>query len=255
MAEKCELLQVRLAAFAFGVLSCACNPFKSVGISVRTQWVGSPAQRVVQVEFWKRGDCFTIPSGTRVLLNGEPLHLSMAGGKRPPPSRPRPPAEPQGLDWPIPNCLPAYFTSEPFAPGEAKSDRIAVEMLGKTGLVEIRGLLAQRALRVTSGSLESGKDVTLEWTPTTDSWPERMVGAEVYVDSASGQRLIIAGSAVDARLGRFRFRLPQLQPGMVQLSVNAGATRPRAPVWYCQGFTECISGEVFGPPPIEVQVR
>jgi hypothetical protein len=217
--------------------------------------VGSPAQRVVQVEFWKRGDCFTIPSGTRVSLNGEPLHLSMAGGKRPPPSRRRAPAEPQGLDWPIPNCSPAYFTSDAFTPGEAKSDRIDVEMLGKQGLVEIRGLLAQRSLRVSSGALETGKDVTLEWAPTTDSWPARMVGAEVYVDSANGQRLIIAGAAVDAHLGRFRFRVPELQPGAVQLSVNAGATRPHAPVWRCQGFTECISGEVFGPPAIEVQVR
>ena len=68
-----------LHAFALGLVSCGGNPLKSIGIGVRTEWVGSPAQRVVQVEFWKPGKCFVIPNGTRVLLNGTPKFVGTVG--------------------------------------------------------------------------------------------------------------------------------------------------------------------------------
>ena len=70
-----------LLTIAVGVLACDTSPLGSIGIGVRAAWVGSPAQRVVQVNFWEDGDCFVIPSGTRVLLNGKALRLTMAGGK------------------------------------------------------------------------------------------------------------------------------------------------------------------------------
>ena len=69
-----------LLAIAVGVLACDTSTFGSIGVGVRAAWVGSPAQRVVQVNFWEAGDCFVIPNGTRVLLNGKALRLTMAGG-------------------------------------------------------------------------------------------------------------------------------------------------------------------------------
>jgi len=242
-----------LHAFALGLVSCGGNPLKSIGIGVRTEWVGSPAQRVVQVEFWKPGKCFVIPNGTRVLLNGKELQMSMAGGHGPPPSRWHRPSEIQSLDWPMANCLPAYFSSEPFTPTAPQADRIDVEMFGKTGFVEIEGLLAQRSLRVTSGPVETGKLVTLEWSPASDAWPEPTIGAEVYIDRPGAQQIVVSGSDLVAGAGNFRFRLPALPPGLVQLSVNPGATRPTARVKACHGFSECVSREVLGAPPIEVQ--
>ena len=242
-----------LHAFALGLVSCGNNPFKTVGIGVRTEWVGSPAQRVVQVEIWKSGKCFVIPKGTHVLLNGKELRMSMAGGNGPPPSRWHRPSEVQSPDWPMLNCLPAYFSSEPFTPTAPRADRIDVEMLGKTGFVEIDGLLAQRSVRVTSGPVETGKLVTLEWSPASDVWPDPTIGAEVYVDRPGLQQVVISGAGLLARTGNFRFRLPAVGPGLVQLSVNPGATRPTARVKACHGFSQCTSREVLGAPPIDVQ--
>lgn len=242
-----------LQAFALGLVSCGSNPLKTIEIGVRTEWVGSPAQRVVQVEFWKPGKCFVIPNGTRVLLNGKELHLSMAGGHGPLPSRWHRPSEVQSLDWPMANCLPAYFSSEPFTPTAPRADRVDVEMFGKTGFVEIEGLLAQRSLRVTSGPVETGKLVTLEWSPASDGWPDPMIGSEVDLDRSGLPQIEISGSDLFARAGKFRFRLPAVGTGLVQLSVNPGATRPTARVKACHGFSHCTSREVLGAPPIEVQ--
>lgn len=242
-----------LHAFALGLVSCRSNPFKTVGIGVRTEWVGSPPQRVVQVEFWKPGKCFVIPNGARVLLNGKELRMSMAGGNGPPPSRWHRPSEVQSLDWPMANCLPAYFSSEPFTPTAPQADRIDVEMFGKTASVEIEGLLAQRSVRVTSGPVETAKLVTLEWSPASDVWPDPTIGAEVYIDRPGLQQIVISGSHLFARAGKFRFQLPTVGPGLVQLSVNPGATQPTARVKACHGFSRCTSREVLGAPPIEVQ--
>jgi hypothetical protein len=237
---------------ALGLVSCGGKPFKSIGIGVRTEWVGSPPQRVVQVELWNPGRCFTIPKGTRVLLNGKELHLSMAGGNAPPPSRWHRPSEVQSPDWPMPNCLPAYFSSDPFTPSAPQTDRIDVEMFGKRGFVEIEGLLAQRSLSVSSGPVAVGKLVTLEWSPTSDTWPDPVIGAEVVIEGQGFQQIVISGMSLLAKAGNFQFRFPAVPPGVARLSVNSGAG-PTARVKACHGFLECISRPVLGAPPIDVR--
>ena len=244
-----------LHAFAMGLLSCDSNPLRSIGMGVRMEWVGSPAERVIQVEFWKPGECFVLPSGTRVLLNGRELHVTLAGGKRPPPSRRYRRQQVESLDWGIANCEPALLSSEPFIPAAPRADRNDVEMYGRTGFAEIEGLLAQRSLSITSGPLGSGKMVTLEWSPSSDIWPNPVIGAEVYVDVLGRQRVVISGPKLYATSGRFEFRMPEVPPGLVTLSVSSGAARPTARVNRCHGFSECSSRGVLGAPPIEVRVE
>ena len=251
---RCTLL-----AIAVGMFGCKPNPLADIDIDVRTEWVGSPAERVVQVHFSKLSECVAIPSGARVVLNDKPLHLTSVGGKGPAPSRSRwwgRRAEPHGIDWPtLPNCVAAYFTSDPFTPSAPRADRIEVAMFGSTGLLEIQGLLAERSLSVTSGALAPGQDVVLEWSPKSDVWTNPVVGAEVTVDAPGRQRVMISGAALRATPGRFQFRLPELAPGTVALSVNEGATRPTARVNQCRGFASCILREVLGAAPLELPLN
>ncbi|MET0794478.1 MAG: hypothetical protein ABW061_23350 [Polyangiaceae bacterium] len=221
---------------------------------MRSAWLGSPAQRVVEVQFWKPGDCFVVPEGTHVVLNGEALQLVSAGGRRPDTSHLRRPDAIRGIEIAAPNCEPALFRSQPFAPAPARSDRIVVEMSGHSGAVEIEGLLAERTLRVVSGPVERGKPVTLEWAPRSDVWPSRIVGAEVQIADADQKTILVAGSALKMKPGLFQFQLPDVKSNRVALSVNRGATQPYARVKRCSGFRECQSRAVMGPMPLEVEV-
>src|SRR4051794_17314539 len=208
-----------LLTSAVSVLACDTSPFGLIGIGVRAAWVGSPPQRIVQVNFWEAGDCFVIPNGTRVLLNGKALRLTMAGGMITPNFRYGPQnQEARALDWPMRKCIPAYFSSDPFTPAAPQVDRIDVEMFGKTGLVEIEGLLAERSVSVTSGPVEPGQTTTLEWSPSTDVWPARMIEAEVNIDAPDLQKLVISEPALEAKWGHFQFRFPELRPGLITLS-------------------------------------
>ncbi len=75
------------------------------------------------------------------------------------------------------NCFPAYLTSDPFTPTAPQTDRVDVEMFGKNGSVELEGLLAQRSLILRSGSVQPGKAVTLDWSPSSDEWPHPLIGS------------------------------------------------------------------------------
>jgi hypothetical protein len=239
---------------AMSLFSCGSGPLRAVGIDVRTAWLGSPAQRVVEVQFWKTGDCFVVPEGTRVVLNGEALLLVSAGGRRPDTSHLRRPNAIRVVEISAPNCEPALFRSQPFATAPAGRDRIEVEMSGGRGVVELENLRMARELRVISGPVEPRKAVTLEWLPRSDVWPSSVVGAQVLIDVAGQQQIVVSGSELQAKAGRFQFQLPGLTAPRVALSVNSGATQPYARVTRCSGFRECKSGEVLGPSPLEVEL-
>jgi len=228
-----------------------CGPLHDVGIEVSLGWVGSPMRRVVDVQFFffESGDCFVIPEGTQVSLNGVPLRLALRGKKISDTSRFL------RIAIPAPTCQPALFRSEPFGsepPGGI--DRIDVEMLGKKAVVEVAGLRAQRSLRLVSGPLVPGRDATLEWVPPSDVWPDEIVGAEVRIDGGDIARIVISDSALRAEDGRFNFRVPSLRPGPVTLSVLSGSKRPLVRVTKCRAFRECNGGEIDGPPPLQTDV-
>src|SRR5207244_2502829 len=146
------------------------------GVEVSLGWVASPMRRVIDVQFWKPGECFVIPDGAVVQLNGTPLKMVSRGRKISTTSRFL------RVQISAPTCEPALFRSEPFAAGTGETDRIDVEMFGHKGLVEVAGLRTSRSLHVRGGPLEPGKDVTIEWLPTTDLWPDEIVGAEVRIE-------------------------------------------------------------------------
>lgn len=95
--------------------------------------------------------------------------------------------------------------------------------------------------------------MTLGWLPSSDEWPHPLIGAEVNIDAPGLQQVVISESALNAMSGRFEFVLPNVRPGPLALSVNPGATGPTVHVSSCRGFEDCISRQVFGAPPIEVQ--
>ena len=243
-----------LSVFVMSVLSCNSGALSSVGVDVRCVFDGRPERRrVVEVEFWKSGDCFIVPEGTRVALNGQLLQLVSLGARRAQSSEFRNPKAVQpGIS--APNCEPALFRSQALVPTPARLDQIVVQMSGDSGTIEIEGLLAERTLSISSGPVQRGKPVTLEWAPRSDVWPTRIIGAEVKIVEADGKATLIAGSALRMEPGRFQFELPNVAPGRVAISVNPGATSPYAPVKSCRGFHECVSREASWPYPLEVEV-
>ena len=243
-----SLVLALLGPLAMSLFSGGSEPLRSLGIEVRSRWSGSPAERVVEVQFWKTGDCFVTPEGTRVSLNGTPLQMITAGRKLSETTRAL------RVQIPVPNCEPALFRSGPLAVGAARIDRVDVEMSGKKGFVEIEALLVDRSLRLDSPRLERGKEVTLEWLPRSDLWPDEIIQPELRIDGPGMERITVTGPALRLEKGRFRFRLPDVRPGRVTLSVHPGARLPSARVAKCRGFAECKSGDVPGPAPIEAEV-
>jgi hypothetical protein len=240
------------------LLSCASGPLHTVSVAVKCIFDGWPTpRRVVQVEFYKSGDCFVIPPGTSVALNGQLLELVSAGARRQPSTDFGPgfrnPGKLQGIDLAIPNCEPALFRSQEFVPTPARRDELVIQMSGDTGRIEIESLLAERTVSVVSGPVQRGKPVTLQWAPRSDVWPSQLIDPEVKI--ADNQRQIsIMGPALHARRGQFQFEMPQVTSNRVKVTVEPGSQAPYAPVKVCRGIGECVSKRVVGPSPIDIDV-
>jgi hypothetical protein len=252
-SSKLVMLDVWLALpllcpLAMGLFSGGSGPLRGVGVEVTSRWFGSPAERVVEVQFWRAGECFETPPGTVVSLNGTPLQIITAGRKLSDTTRAL------RVQLPVPNCEPALFRTREAAAGTARVDRVEVEMSGKKASVEIEALLVNRSLRVATPRLEGGQEVTLEWLPRSDVWPKEIIGPEVRIEGPGMETITVAGPALRVDKGRFQFRLPAVRPGRVTLSVHPGAKPPTARVARCRGFAECRGGDVPGPPPVEAEV-
>ena len=221
----------------------------SPAVDVRTQWLAAPGERVIEVQFWVPEDCFVVPEGTRVRLDGEDLALVSRGRVLTPES------SVLGIRIPQPSCEPALFRSRPFTADTDGVGVIDVEMSGRTGRVEIDGLRAGRRAGLLSGDvLIPGHEAVLEWSPRSDVWPRVSAGAEVRIVPTGGARVAIAGSHLAVADGRFRFQVPALPAGPATVSVRAGQPPPTARIIRCDGFRECRSGDVGGPPPLSVRI-
>jgi hypothetical protein len=109
---------------AIGFLGGACSgPLRGVTVEVSLGWTGNPMRRVIDVQFSTPGDCFVIPDGTSVALNGAPLKIVSRGRKISDTSTF------VRVKIPAPTCEPALFRSEPFE-AAGGTDRIEVENEG-----------------------------------------------------------------------------------------------------------------------------
>lgn len=240
------------------LFSCASGPLRTVSVAVKCFFDGWPTpRRVVQVEFYKSGDCFVIPQGTRVALNGRLLELVSAGARRPPSTDFGPgfrnPGALQGIPFPVPNCEPALFQSQELVPTPAGRDELVIQMSGDTGRIEIVGLLAERTVSVVSGPVQRGKPVTLQWAPRSDVWPSQLIAPEVKI--VDNQQLIsITGPALHTQRGKFQFEMPNVTSNRVKVTVEPGSEAPYAPVKVCRNIGECVSKRAVGPSPLEIDV-